>query len=57
MNTVFKVIALSTAMSVSAFTNSAYSHQNSGSEGNSMTGGKMMGDAKVIVGIREKWEF
>lgn len=44
MNTVAKVILISAAVSLPALSGSAYSHQESGSKGNSMMEGMMMGD-------------
>ena len=43
MNTIAKVILISAAVSLSALSSNAYSHQKSDSNDNSMMGGMMIG--------------
>lgn len=61
MNTIAKVILLSAAVSLPALSGSAYGHQKTDSNSNSMTGGMMMGDMmmmgqKQMTNMREQMQ-
>jgi len=55
MNTIAKVILISAAVSLPALSGSAYSHQKSDSNGNSMMGDMMMGQKQMMT-MREQMQ-
>ena len=56
MTTIAKVILISAAVSLPALSGSAYSHQNSDSNGNSMMGDMMTMGQKQMMNMRDQMQ-